>query len=129
MRPILHAANQPVFHRIEMNVIGVAREVALVAQRMLPIAALPDATLALAAATLGNPFPLQFVGWAKAKSSRRPSPLLRLPSRLWPLAHPTLALVGRFARRSAAPVDTAAKLGFDDRAITTQGGPACSVTS
>ena len=35
-------------HRVEVNVIDVPREIGLVAQSMLPIAPLPDATLAFA---------------------------------------------------------------------------------
>src|SRR5262249_39407145 len=46
----------PMLHRIEMNVIGMAHEIAFVTQGVLPVASLPDAALALAAAARGNPF-------------------------------------------------------------------------
>ena len=48
MRPIAGARHQPVLHRIEVNVIGIPGEVALVADRVLPIQALPNPLFALA---------------------------------------------------------------------------------
>jgi hypothetical protein len=48
MRPIASARDQPMFHRIEMNVIDVAREVGIVADGVLPKAALPYAFFASA---------------------------------------------------------------------------------
>ena len=41
MRPIAGPRHQTVFHRIKVNVIDMAREVGVVAQRVLPIAPLP----------------------------------------------------------------------------------------
>ncbi len=48
-RPIKDSGRQPVLHRIVVDVIDVALEVGIVADGVLPIAALPDAFL-----TLGN---------------------------------------------------------------------------
>jgi hypothetical protein len=45
-----------VLHGIEMNVIGVSREISLVTQGMLPIAPLPNPALAFACTACGNPF-------------------------------------------------------------------------
>ena len=42
----------PVFHRIDVNVIEVPIEVLLVADRVFPIAPLPNSALAFAGATL-----------------------------------------------------------------------------
>jgi hypothetical protein len=56
MRPVSYPRDMAVLHRIEMDVIDVTREIAFVAQRVLPITALPDAALALAAAAGRNSF-------------------------------------------------------------------------
>src|SRR5262249_28886635 len=45
MRPIASARHQPMFHRIEVDVIDVTRKVGLVADDGLPIAALPNSLL------------------------------------------------------------------------------------
>jgi hypothetical protein len=47
-RPIVHALDVAVLDRIEVNVIDVPSEIVVVADRVLPEAALPDTTLALA---------------------------------------------------------------------------------
>jgi hypothetical protein len=44
------------FDRIDVNVINMAREIPLVADRMLPIAPLPDTTFASVGAALGYRF-------------------------------------------------------------------------
>ena len=43
MRPNHHPPDVSMFHETEMNVIGLAGKVSFVAQRALPIAALPNA--------------------------------------------------------------------------------------
>ena len=43
MRPIGYAHDVSVLHRIEMNVINMAFEIRVIANRVLPIAALPNA--------------------------------------------------------------------------------------
>src|SRR5271156_2732440 len=48
MRPISCARNMAVLDRIEMNVIHMLFEIGVVAQRVLPVAPLPDAALAFA---------------------------------------------------------------------------------
>jgi len=40
----------PVFHRIEVNIVTVALEIAVVTQRVLPKSPLPDSTLTFAGA-------------------------------------------------------------------------------
>jgi hypothetical protein len=45
MWPIRYPSDVPVFYRIEMNVIGVAGKISVIAQCVLPIAALPNAAL------------------------------------------------------------------------------------
>src|SRR5205085_12008393 len=45
VRPIDYPRDVPMLHRIEMDVIDMALEIRFVANRMLPIAALPDALL------------------------------------------------------------------------------------
>jgi len=45
--PILHLRDVTVFDRIEAHIIEVAREIARVTYRVLPMASLPDTTLAL----------------------------------------------------------------------------------
>jgi len=42
----------PMLHRVEMDVVHVSRDVGFAAQRLLPVAALPDSTLALVGAAL-----------------------------------------------------------------------------
>ena len=54
IRPIAHARDVAMLDRIEMDVIGMAREVGVVAQRVLPIAPLPDAAFAARGAALRN---------------------------------------------------------------------------
>jgi hypothetical protein len=39
--------HMPMFHRIEMDIVGMPREIPFIAQSMLPIAPLPNATFAL----------------------------------------------------------------------------------
>ena len=56
IRPVSHASHQSVLDWIEMNVVDVPCVVALIAQRVLPIAALPDSTFAFAQAAWRNPF-------------------------------------------------------------------------
>ena len=46
IRPILHINDVPMLHGIEPAILGVGVQVALVADDVFPIAALPDATLA-----------------------------------------------------------------------------------
>jgi len=46
VRPIRNAFDQPVFYRVEMNILDVAGEVSLVAYRVLPIALLPKRVFA-----------------------------------------------------------------------------------
>jgi hypothetical protein len=46
MRPIAGARHQPMSHRVEVNVIDMAREVGIVADRMFPETALPYAFFA-----------------------------------------------------------------------------------
>jgi hypothetical protein len=53
--PFRDAPNVVVFHRIEVNVIDMGREVIVVADHVLPVTALPDASLAAAGAGLGSP--------------------------------------------------------------------------
>jgi hypothetical protein len=55
-RPIPNPRNETMFDRVDMDVVDVTLEVALVANGMLPIAALPDAAFALGDAAAGNPF-------------------------------------------------------------------------
>jgi len=45
MRPISHACHIPVPHGVEVNIIDMAGEIDLIADRMFPIPALPYATL------------------------------------------------------------------------------------
>ena len=47
VRPIADTPDQPVFHGIEVNVINVAGKIGFVANRMFPISALPQSSLAL----------------------------------------------------------------------------------
>src|SRR4051812_13352075 len=53
IRPVRDARGMAVLHRIEVDVVDMTREVVFVAQRVFPIAPLPDAALALAATTVG----------------------------------------------------------------------------
>jgi len=46
MGPIHRTRNPTVLHRVEMNVIHMPRQIGLIPDLMLPIAPLPDATLA-----------------------------------------------------------------------------------
>jgi hypothetical protein len=56
MRPIPDLRDQAMLDRIDVNVIDVTGEVALVSNGVLPIAPLPDATFALGGAAIGNSF-------------------------------------------------------------------------
>jgi hypothetical protein len=47
MRPVANSAHQTVLHRIVVNVINMAREIGIVADRVLPITALPKRKLAI----------------------------------------------------------------------------------
>src|SRR3954447_26737638 len=47
MRPIAYARNKPMLHRIEMDVVDVPRQICVVADRVLPVAALPNPFLSL----------------------------------------------------------------------------------
>jgi len=47
MRPIAHSMCISVFHRIEVNIIDMAREIGVVTDGVLPVATLPDSFLAL----------------------------------------------------------------------------------
>ncbi len=49
MRPVLHAIDVTMLDRIEMDVVNMANEVALVSQGMFPVAPLPNTPL-----TFGN---------------------------------------------------------------------------
>lgn len=55
MRPVRDAGDVAMFHRVEMNVVDMPRDIVVVAQRMLPIAPLPDAAFGFARAAFGNP--------------------------------------------------------------------------
>src|SRR5271170_6867837 len=57
-RPIARVSGEAVLHRIEVDVVHVRRVVAILANRMLPVAALPDATL-----TLAGPAPPPLIGF------------------------------------------------------------------
>jgi hypothetical protein len=46
MRPIGRPDDVPVFHRVDMNVFDMPREIVFVADQVLPILPLPDAALA-----------------------------------------------------------------------------------
>ena len=50
MRPITHPAHQPVLDRVEMHVVDVPLEIALVPDRVLPEAPLPERVFAIAMA-------------------------------------------------------------------------------
>src|SRR5882672_7724953 len=50
IRPVSHPRDMAVLYRIEMDVIDVAGKIVFIAQRMLPIASLPNATFASAGA-------------------------------------------------------------------------------
>src|SRR5262245_65774374 len=52
MRPIARSRHQSMAHRIEVDVIEVSREIALVPYEVLPVPALPDRPLALQPAAL-----------------------------------------------------------------------------
>ena len=54
MRPIDHTRSMAVLHRIEMDVIRVAGEIAFVPHRVLPIAPLPNTALAFRGAAFGD---------------------------------------------------------------------------
>ncbi len=41
VRPITDAPDQPMLHRVEMDIVNVTSEISLVANRVLPIPALP----------------------------------------------------------------------------------------
>ena len=56
IRPIPHALDVAVLDRIEMNVIDMPREIAFIAERVLPIAPLPQAALAFAGTARRNTF-------------------------------------------------------------------------
>ena len=53
-------------HRVEMNIVDMPSEIAFIAQRVLPIAPLPDAALALAAAACGN----SLTSWQRMRKPR-----------------------------------------------------------
>lgn len=55
IRPILHAVDVAVLHRVEMDVIDMPREIGFVAQRVFPIATLPQAALAFTGTAGGDP--------------------------------------------------------------------------
>ena len=59
MRPIAHARDVAMFHRVDVHVIDVVGEVAFIANGVLPITALPDASFAFAAPTVGNTLTLR----------------------------------------------------------------------
>ena len=59
MGPINHLPCMPVLNRVEVNVIEVPRKIVFVAQRVLPIAALPNPALAFAQAAGRNRFALR----------------------------------------------------------------------
>ena len=46
MRPVTHLIDQPVFHRIPVQVIDMRGEIGIVADLMLPESALPEADFA-----------------------------------------------------------------------------------
>src|SRR6266496_3569135 len=48
IRPIADTFHKPMFDGVDVNIIDVARKIALVANRVLPIASLPDTTFAFA---------------------------------------------------------------------------------
>ena len=54
MFPILHTPDMLVLDRIEVNVIDVPREIALVAQCVLPVTSLPNTAFVLAGAACRN---------------------------------------------------------------------------
>jgi hypothetical protein len=56
IRPVLHADCVTVLHRIEVNVSEVPRKIVLVAQRVFPIAPLPNPALPFGAAAGGYSF-------------------------------------------------------------------------
>ena len=47
MRPLAHPRHEPMFHRVEMDVVHVAFQIGVVADGMLPIATLPQPTFSL----------------------------------------------------------------------------------
>ena len=56
VRPIGYARDISMFYRIEMNVIHVALKIRVIANRVLPVAALPDTLLPLADLACGSRF-------------------------------------------------------------------------
>ncbi len=55
MRPVAYSRNVAVFHGIEVDVIDVIAQIAFVADQMLPVAALPDATFVVPASRWRHP--------------------------------------------------------------------------
>src|SRR6202047_1304740 len=52
IRPIADPRHNPMFYRVDMDIIHMTRQILLVADGMLPIAPLPDAAFAFGGATV-----------------------------------------------------------------------------
>src|SRR5258705_11921805 len=70
IRPIPDPRHIPMLDRVDMNVVDVTREIAFIANGMLPVAPLPDTAFTLGDTAVGNPF----AGWEAARKRRFDQP-------------------------------------------------------
>ncbi len=55
MRPVYHSFDQPMFYRVDMNIIHVGTKIRLITNQVLPIAPLPDTRSPLASRVYAAP--------------------------------------------------------------------------